>query len=268
MVDRNFFKTTLPLIENLFKDLSNSVEFENVGKGRKGNHLVNVGENGVPIVRTTTRYTIPAHNFSATHHELVNCINSTINNSDLSKQPQLNFNNALIEIYDSNYKKMNFHSDQCLDLEPNSYIGLFSCYEKPEELTEQNIRLLIVKDKLLDEEIKIPLTQNSVILFSVKTNLNFNHKIVLNTGTNSKYLPIENKWLGITFRKSKTFIKFKNDLPYFENGKMLVLANEEQKAQFFQLRGQENSTLDFVYPDLIYTLSDADLMKPKNCFKV
>ncbi len=65
----------------------------------------------------------------------------------------------------------------------------------------------------------------------------------------------DNKWLGITFRKSKTYIQFRDNLPCFSTGELFKLADKEQESEFFQLRGQENRSLDFVYPDLSYTIS-------------
>ena len=50
----------------------------------------------------------------------------------------------MIEIYDSKYCKMGFHTDQSLDLQENSYIGIFSCYNDP---TTKDLRKLKVKNK-------------------------------------------------------------------------------------------------------------------------
>ena len=256
-----FYKITLDLKTNLFNELLNVTDFESVTKGRIGNHLVNADENGVPIVRTTTKYNIPAHNFSAVHHNLVDSINNTIKDSAL---PALRFNNALIEVYNASYFKMNYHSDQSLDLDNDSYIGVFSCYENPDGLTEQHIRKLKIRDKVSDEEFEYSLTHNSVILFSVSDNTKFLHKIVLDTVANSKPSGSDNKWLGITFRTSKTYIKFEDNGPHFSNGDLLELANKEQEMELYKLRGQENRSVDFVYPDLTYTVNIADMMIPKN----
>lgn len=264
MSNSEFHKITLPIENNLFDELLNSIEFENIAKGRVGNHLVNVEDKGVPIVRTTTKYNIPAQNFSTIHHKIVASINNIIKSDNLINLPLMDFNNALIEVYDCNYSKMNYHSDQCLDLDSNSYIGLFSCYETPNQLTEKNLRKLIVKDKVSNDEFEISLTHNSVVLFSLETNTKFLHKIILEALPNPKSLTMDNKWLGITFRKSKTFIQFKDNIPYFPNGELFELANDEQQSEFYKLRGQENYNLNFVYPKLTYTLSMGDTLIPKN----
>ena len=262
MNNSGFYKITLPLEKDLFKELLESADFENVAKGRIGNHLVKVGEKGIPIVRTTTMYEIPANNFSAIHNQIIESLNIENQNGNINL-PLLDFDNALIEVYDCNYKTMKYHSDQSMDLEADSYIGLFTCYENPNELTEKNIRKLKLKDRITDEEFEISLTHNSVVLFSLATNAKFLHKIILESFPSTKRLEKDNKWLGITFRKSKTFIQFKDNVPYFSGGELLTLANEDQKRDFFKLRGQENSVFNFTYPKLSYTLSVGDIILPK-----
>lgn len=259
-----FRKIVLPLQSNMFQALSGSVDFVSTGKGRFGNHLVDKTDKGVPIVRTTTRYDVPAHNFSSLHHNLVDEINKGVKRSDLDNLQSVHFNNALIEIYERNYTKMKYHSDQCVDIDENSYFGLYSCYERPEELTEQSIRKLKVKNKETDEENEILLTHNSVILFSFLSNSKFLHKIVLEAVRNKKRLEFDNRWLGVTFRQSKSFIQFKNSTPCFNDGEILKMANEDQQREFYKLRGQENSHAGFNYPKLHYTLSLADTLEPKD----
>jgi hypothetical protein len=261
MIFPAFHKINLPLDKSLFDELFHSVEFESTGKGRLGNHLVKADEQGIPLVRTTTQYNIPAILFSGVHTMLADLINNAILANNLPVPPQ-NFNNALIEVYSHEYIKMNYHSDQSLDLEENSYIGLFSSYERPDELKEQNLRKLLVKDKVTNDEFEIPLEHHSIVLFSVNTNKKYQHKIVLQSFQNSKSSVIDNKWLGVTFRQSKTYIKFQDNLPYFPNGAMIKLADKEQELEFYQLRGQENKLIDFTYPMLCYTLSRGDLLKP------
>lgn len=262
MNDSGFYKITLPLKEKLFEELSNSVTFETITKGRIGNNLVHISNQNIPITRTTSIYNIPAHNFSSIHHQIIASINTAIQNNPSEDLQLVDFNNALIEIYDCNYSKMNYHSDQSLDLEAGSFTGLFSCYENPDKLIEKNIRKLKIKDKVSSEEFEILLTHNSIILFSLATNEKFLHKIILESTLSKKKLEFDNKWLGITFRKSKTFIHFKDNLPYLSNGELLTLADENQKKEFYTLRGQENNNINFAYPILPYTLSTGDIMKP------
>ncbi len=262
--DQGFYKFILPLDNNLFPKLSNSVDFEDITKGRKGNHLVARSEQGIPIVRTTTKYTQAAHCFASIHHKIVDKIKSAAQNHNAAPLPELSFNNALIEIYDYNYAKMKYHSDQCLDLEAGSYIALFSCYEQPDHIPDHLLRKLKVRNKMTGKEFEFSLDNNSVILFSLATNTQFQHKIVLDPKPKQQGLESDNRWLGITFRQSKTFIQFKENLPYFPSGKLLQLADEEQKTAFYKWRGQENRSMDFTYPELNYTLSMGDLMIPKN----
>ena len=54
MINRDFKKMTLPFEENLFEALSNSVEFEKVGKGRVSNTLVNISQEGIPYLHKTS----------------------------------------------------------------------------------------------------------------------------------------------------------------------------------------------------------------------
>lgn len=262
MNNLGFYKITLPFEKNLFEELSSSVTFEDITKGRVGNNLVNISNGTIPITRTTSIYNIPSHGFCDIHHQIIGSLNAAIKEHSIEKMQLLDFNNALIEIYDCNYSKMNYHSDQSLDLESGSFIGLFSCYENPDKLIEKNIRKLKIKDKVSNEEFEIALTHNSVVLFSLETNEKFLHKIILESTLSKKKHEVDNKWLGITFRKSKTFIHFKDNLPYFANGDLLTLADENQKKEFYTLRGKENNNLNFVYPTLPYTLSVGDTMKP------
>jgi hypothetical protein len=262
MENHHFYKFILPIERHLFNELSNSVDFEELGKGRKGNLLVNPINERVPIVRTTTKYNKPAHLFSMIHHSLIENINRAIAKNKEIQDAPLYFNNALIEIYDQSYTKMNYHSDQCLDLAAHSYIALFSCYEQPDNLSEYALRKLKVQCKTTAEEFEFTLENNSVILFSLSTNAKFLHKIVLEPLKGVKPINSDNKWLGITFRQSKTGIHFKDNLPYFPNGELLELADTHQSKEFYTLRGQENKGMNFIYPDMRYTLSVSDLMMP------
>lgn len=71
--------------------------------------------------------------------------------------------------------------------------------------------------------------------------------------TNNQHLHKSNtRWLGITFRLSKTYIKFLDNVPY-------VNGTEEEKKKFYKLRSLENKTVGYKYPEITYTISGTDL---------
>jgi len=233
---------------NLFEQLASSVNFDDITNGRKGAVLVDVKDIGVPIVRTTTKYENPAHKFSDVHYLIVNEIKKVANIDGLE------LNNGLIELYDSRYTNMGFHSDQALDLAENSYICIFSCYDNGKAT-----RKLIVKKKEQDKCEEIILDHNSVVIFSTEINSQYLHKIILDEKISS-----DNKWLGITFRLSKTFIKFENNVPYLSYNKLkpLVLATDVEKKEFYKCRSVENSTVKYDWKNIDYTISKSDLLPP------
>ncbi|WP_026413096.1 alpha-ketoglutarate-dependent dioxygenase AlkB [Actinomadura oligospora] len=241
---------TLPTEENLFAELSTSAHFEDVGKGRRGTTLTKVDEaEGVPLVRTTTRYGSPAQRFRTLHERLARQI------QERAALPT-GFNNALIEIYTNAYTTMGSHSDQALDLADGSFIAVFSCYEHPEAGPP---RKLVFESKESDgENFEIPLTHNSVVAFSVESNRRLRHKIVLDAPARTA----DNQWLGVTFRTSKTFVRFRDGHAYLPQDARLMPADDEQRREFYQLRRRENRETDFTYPPLAYTVSESDLMPP------
>ncbi|GAA2995283.1 hypothetical protein GCM10010519_30500 [Streptomyces lactacystinicus] len=116
----------LPTQENLFAELSASARLEDVGKGRRGAVLARIDEmSGVPLVRTTTRYSSPTQRFRAVHERLAQQVQER---AALSA----GFNNALIESCTNAYATMGSHSDQALDLADDSFIAVFSCYQHPD----------------------------------------------------------------------------------------------------------------------------------------
>lgn len=260
-----FAKYFLDLHSNIFDELSTSVEFENITNGRDGAILIDSnnigGTNLIPLARSTTIYKKPAQHFLPIHHNIIKKINETVGENN-------NFNNAMIEIYDNNYRSMKFHSDQSLDLAEDSYICLYSCYSQDILQSENNnARKLKVKSKDSDEQFEFTLDNNSIILFSLSTNSKYLHKIVLdamNTGTMSN-----NKWLGITFRLSKTFIHFVNELPYFysknsmDDLQQLTLVTDIEKKEFYKCRSLENLHNDYTYPNITYTISISDTLSIK-----
>ncbi|MFE4455981.1 hypothetical protein ACFROC_01365 [Nocardia tengchongensis] len=239
----------LPAEEDLFAELSASVLWEDVGRGRKGVTLTKPDEAGrVPLVRTTTRYASPPQHFRPVHDRLAQRIQAQ---ADLP----VAFNNALIETYTNAYATMGSHSDQALDLAEDSFIAVFSCYRHPEPVPP---RKLIFEPKGTAEKFEIPLAHNGFVAFSVASNRHLKHKIVLDTPAQ---VP-DNQWLGVTFRTSKTFIRFHEGHPYLPHGERLLPADDDQQREFYQLRRRENNETDFLYPRLTYTVSESDLMPP------
>ena len=156
-------------VGNVFTELSDATKFEDVCPGRVGAVIVQeTTEGAVPIVRTTTQYMQPAQRFATIHYLLMETIRKT---------PDIQFNNAMVEIYTPEYHKMGFHTDQTLDIEDNSYIAIFSCYENA--TVEEDVRVLKVENKLTKACSEIRMEHNSVILFSTGENRLHRHKIVL-----------------------------------------------------------------------------------------
>ncbi|MFC4907698.1 hypothetical protein ACFPCY_10230 [Actinomadura gamaensis] len=201
----------------------------------------------MPLVRTTTRYANPAQRFRPVHERLAQQI------QERAALP-VGFNNALIENYTNAYRKMGAHSDQALDLADGSFIAVFSCYLRPEA---DPPRKLIVESKTsADDEFEVPLTHHSAVVFSVDSNRRLKHRIVLDAPD------ADNQWLGVTFRTSKTVVRFRDGAPYLPQGAPLTPATDEQQREFYQLRRRENNDPDFTYPPLTYTISESDLLPP------
>jgi hypothetical protein len=237
----------LPAADNPFEALLGSVRFDDVTTGRRGAVLVKVDTTGIPIVRTTTPYGAPAQPFRPIHDRLA----QTIRESGSLSHP---FNNALVEHYTSAYSTMKRHSDQALDLAEASSIAVYSCYRDP----QQPSRRLIVKPKESGAAFEIPLDHGGVVAFSLDTNRRFTHAIALRANAP------DNDWFGITFRTSKTYVRFVDGHPALASGVRLTLADEEQRREFFQMRRRENAETGFAYPSISYTLSESDLLPPES----
>ncbi|MFF8413375.1 2OG-Fe(II) oxygenase family protein [Streptomyces omiyaensis] len=235
---------------NLFEELSASARLEELGKGRRGAVLTRVDEEGgVPLVRTTTRYTAPAQCFRPVHERLARWIR------ERAALPH-DFDNALIESYTNAYRRMGAHSDQALDLADGSSIAVFSCYRDPGAGAR---RTLIVEEKGAGgESLEVPLAHHGVVAFSVDANRRLRHRIVLDAPAQAA----DNPWLGVTFRTSKTLLRFRGGHPYLPWGARLTQADEEQRRAFHRLRRRENDETDFTYPPLTYTVSESDLVPP------
>lgn len=245
-----FNSFTIETDPNIFDELESIIEYEDVTYGRKGANIVDSKDGLIPIVRTTTIYNRPAQRFLPIHVDIVQKI-KTVSGID-----NLDVNNALVEIYDQRYRKMGFHTDQSLDLQPNSYICIFSCYEN-KDVPKEHLRRLVIQNKNDGPEREILLEHNSVVIFSTATNQQHRHKIIINPRSYN----YANRWLGITFRLSKTFIKFIDGVPYFDlTGTVLKLANQYELKEFSALKGKENKETSFEYPVIEYTNSPSDLM--------
>lgn len=251
-ISAHLISRRLPIGDDLFAELSASARMEDVGKGRRGAVLTKVDDGGgVPLVRTTTRYVSPAQCFRAVHDRLARQIQEC---AALS----VGFNNALIETYTHDYKRMGSHSDQALDLADESFIAVFSCYQHPEA---SRPRKLVFESKESDaEKFEIPLAHNSVVAFSVDSNRRFRHKIVLDAPAPTAD---GGPWLGVTFRTSKTLVKFREGTAHLPQGGELTAADDEQRREFYRLRRRENHETNFSYPPLTYTISESDLMPPE-----
>lgn len=244
-----FLAFDVPFDADLFVELFDSVKWEDVGKGRQGAVLAKVDEvGGVPLVRTTTQYGSPTQRFQAVHERLARQIQERLPHS-------ADFNNALIETYTNAYTTMGSHSDQALDLADDSFIAVLSCYRHPDV---GPLRKLLVESKdPVDERLEIPLVHNGVVAFSVAANRRLKHKIVLDAPG-----PEDNQWLGVTFRTSKTVVRYRDGRAYLPSGTRLTSADDDQRREFYQLRRRENNETGFTYPDLAYTISDSDLTPP------
>lgn len=240
-----FYKFNLNYKENIFSLLSASTNLEHITAGRKGANIADCKDDLIPIIRTTTSYNNPTQKFQPIHYDIINDIKNK------SKISELQANNAMIEIYESQYRKMKFHSDQSLDLAENSYICIFSCYN-----TGVGDRRLVTQDKETKKLADVLLDHNSAMIFSTNTNKNHVHKIVLGSTYDKS-----NKWLGITFRLSKTFIRYVEGVPcFYSNDKILRLATEEERKDLAKHKRSENEKIEYKYPDIEYTISIGDIL--------
>lgn len=241
-----------------FGDAAACVAFESVGKGRLGAVATRIEHGVVPLVRTTTRYTQPAQDFGPLLARLAREIQECAG-------LKCGFNNALIERYSSAYTRMGMHSDQATDLADGSDIAIVSLYRYPE--STQGVRTLLVESKQSADRFELVLAHASVVVFSLETNARFRHSIVLRRSGAARSKgqgPRDdgNDWLGITFRTSKTFVRFSSNGPCFVDGSPLTLANEEQRREFLELRRRENLEGEFRYSPIPYTISESDLLPP------
>lgn len=243
----------VPAPDDLFATLSASARFEDVAKGRRGAVLVVTDDpRGVPLVRTTTAYAHPAQPFAAVHAWLARQVRAS------ASLPE-GFHNALLEAYTRDCVTMGAHSDQTLDLDDDSDIAIFSCYERPEAGVPSR-RLLVESKERGGETFAIPLPHHGVVVFSTDTNRRFRHRIVRDATADAP----DNPWICVTYRRSKTFVRFREGQAHLADGAPLTLANDAERREFFGLRRRENHETDFVYPRITYTISESDRRPPSS----
>lgn len=251
-----FAEFALPdALPDAFRVLAASAVLEQTGKGRRGAVLLDDRDGRVPLVRTTTAYQQPSQRFSSAHYQLMDAICAAC-----ASATDTSFNNGLLVIYTPQYRTMGYHSDQATDLDEKSSICLFSCYSDPAP-RQPELRRLRIKAKDGGDSEEIVLRPNSVVVFSVATNRQHLHAIVAGErqGSDSPDL----RWLGLTLRRSRTFVVFHLDeRAYFDERRPLVLADQEQRKQFYKWRALENKSVDFVYPDVDFTVSAGDTLRP------
>ncbi|OKJ02510.1 hypothetical protein AMK18_14045 [Streptomyces sp. CB01249] len=244
-------RCALPGEADRFAELCAATPMEDVGKGRKGAVLTRPDtDGGVPLVRTTTRYARPALRFRDVHARLA---------AEVRERAGLPaaFDNALAERYASAYTTMGRHCDQALDLAEDTFIAVFSCYRDPDAYPRRKL-VFESKERPDAGTLEIPLVHNGVVAFSVAANRRLRHRILADPAGGAG----DNEWLGLTFRTSKTLLRFRDGVPYLPQGVPLTLADEARGREFYGLRRRENEETDFAYPALDRTVSASDLLPP------
>ena len=239
--------------DNLFPLLYQSAKWENFSKCRQIANLYRPDNDGIPLIRTTTVYQNPSQPMSDVHQTVIDKIRQVSGIADLV------LNNAMLEVYNWRYKTMGFHTDQATDMAENSYICLFSCYEQgPDDFP----RILTVMNKESEAEIDVELLHHSVVVFSTATNRRHKHKIERRDLPNNH----ANRWMGLTLRLAKNKVNFVDGVPQIvsngTNHGPLTMATDNEKGDFFKLKGRENREVDFSWPEINYTISPSDLMPP------
>jgi hypothetical protein len=64
------------------------------------------------------------------------------------------------------------------------------------------------------------------------------------------------------FISSKTFIKFINEIAYFNNTYIILkLASKEESKEFYKCRSLENKSIEYKWSDdIFYTINPSDLL--------
>jgi len=232
--------------DSLFKSFSQSIALESLAPTRQvANLAVSTSAGHVPIVRTTTSYKHAIQPFPPAFLALRTAISEAI---ATQTGHDTSHNNAMVELYNPEYSKMGFHTDQAQDLAEESYICIFSCYEGGTLEVNEPPRILVVKDKRTETIKEIPMRHGECIVFSTATNAAHVHKIV---GGGCR-----RRWLGVTMRMSKTFVERRgNELYFVESGKLLRHATAEDVVEMRRCKGRENREEDYLWPDMDFTIS-------------
>lgn len=242
-----------------FDTLTQSIPFEQFPPTRQVANIAEFNSKGhIPIVRTTTTYKQQVQPMPPAFLALRDAITKAITTAT-GRCPE--FNNAMAELYEPEYRKMGFHTDQAQDLAEDSLICISSCYESSSASSTPSNgkavkpsppRLLIVNDKRSGDEknvTEIPMHDNSRIVFSTATKALHKHKIVGRGCTR--------RWLGITFRTSKTYVERREEKLYFvDSGRLLREAREEEAVEIRKCKGEENRETAFEWPEMDFTLSE------------
>lgn len=231
--------------ENYFDELADSCLFETAGT-RKVSILVKPNvDNSMPLVRTMLKVNSPAQYFSHALTQLIDQIKIAFKET----HAELEFNSAKIEIYTHAPRSLlGFRVDTSgLDLQPDSAVCLFSCYNKQIESSTAFFGI----------------PHNSAAIFAPKQHIFF-YPIPLTLNT-----PASLHWMSITLKLSKTFVDFSLAAPRLltENRQWrpLCLATQKDYHDLNVMKCRENNDSSFEYPPLLaFTISPGDLLKPSS----
>lgn len=258
-----FRQLTLPIPPTLFETLQASIlaSQEAVTKGRRACITVQPKQSKdkellVPILRTTTPYQTPPFVFPPALIALLGELKEALRNFH---NIEFDANNVMCEVYTEQYRDMKAHTDLALDNAKDSFIGLFSLYDR----RPPHLRELETTCKATGECKSLTLDHGAFVFWDLKTNQEYVHKIMLR-----KEFPDSGvSWMGLTFRLSKTFVKLntvREEIVFAHNDRRLRVATDKERQEFYKLKSQENKLADFSwrYDQIDYTLSPSDLLAP------
>lgn len=268
----NLFDQQPEIAESMdwFSEIATAYRFDPVTVGRRATIAVTEQSDGsVPVVRTTNQYTSAPQKCNEPLEMLREMISNIAENEFDIPPEQTEFNDIMLQLYDSRYRRMGYHTDQMIDLKTSSYIAVCSIYSDPETV---ELRTLKIKDKLTGQAVRdITMTHGSIVLFSLQANRDHLHKIILDRYEKKSSQPSQpsqsdlTQCLSITMRTSNRFLSFDEDnIPrLLPDSTELRLATDDERKQFYNLKQQENKDPEFEWPtDIDFTISESDLMEP------